>query len=274
MARGAAATDRALVRGSTVLAIADARMTKIHYGFSSPRQARWGNSVRAEPWRRPDGIARQQARESGSMDENRFHRWVRHLEGRVTRRGAIGILTAGLTALPLRETAARRREKPTRRGSSKGDVAAQRNAACAARCKDLFPPGKERGQCISDGARGRGPCTKPVCAVQCANDRACCDESGFGCCDDTCTRLDDDGECPPSVCASPPSCTSDAECCGMDRCSCGNPNVCVQFKSLGTGACCKSDDECIEPLLCVATGNGTGACCHPDSPETCICQNC
>jgi hypothetical protein len=25
-------------------------------------------------------------------------------------------------------------------------------------CKEVFPPGKERGQCIADAAKGQGPC--------------------------------------------------------------------------------------------------------------------
>lgn len=32
------------------------------------------------------------------------------------------------------------------------------NSACAKFCKENFPPGRERGQCISAGARGEGPC--------------------------------------------------------------------------------------------------------------------
>jgi hypothetical protein len=208
------------------------------------------------------------------MDDERFDRWIRLLNDRATRRGVVGAF-AGLAAVSLGEAASRRRRSAAkRRNPGKGGVAAQQNADCAARCKDLFPPGKKRGQCISQGARGRGPCAEPVCTVQCANDAACCDEPGFGCCDDTCIRLGHDGECPPPVCISPPSCTADDQCCDTDRCSCGDPNVCVQFKSLGTGACCKSDDECIAPLLCQGTGTGFGVCCHPDAPVPCACGNC
>ena len=32
------------------------------------------------------------------------------------------------------------------------------NSACAKFCKERFPPGPERGECISAGARGEGPC--------------------------------------------------------------------------------------------------------------------
>ena len=209
------------------------------------------------------------------MDDERFDRLARLLRDRLTRRGVAGVVIGSVAALPLREAVAGRRagggkrRKPGTRGAS-----AQRQADCAARCKDLFPPGKRRGQCVSDGAHGRGPCAEPVCTLRCANDNTCCDEPGFGCCADTCTKLDDDGACPPPICTNPSTCTSDDQCCGTDLCQCGIPHVCVQFKSLGTGACCTSDDECIAPLLCVATGNGTGVCCHPAFPETCVCQNC
>jgi hypothetical protein len=38
------------------------------------------------------------------------------------------------------------------------------NSACVACCKTLFPPGKERGQCISDAAHHTGVCW---CVTQC-----------------------------------------------------------------------------------------------------------
>ncbi len=207
------------------------------------------------------------------MDDERFDRLTRVLVGRRTRRGAIGLVVGSLAGLPLTATIARRRDAEKRRNPGRGQVTADRQAECAARCKDLFPPGKKRGQCISQGARGRGPCAEQVCEVQCANDADCCDEPGFGCCDDTCTELDDDGACPPPVCVPPSTCTADDQCCGTDRCSCGDPNVCFQFQSLGTGACCKSDDECIQQ--CVPNPDGSfGVCCNPAFPETCVCLNC
>ena len=208
------------------------------------------------------------------MDDERFDRWVRFLGDRVTRRGVLAIVTASFAAIPLGATASRRgRGGSSQRNAANGDGAARQNADCAARCKKLFPPGKKRGQCISQAARGRGPCAKPVCTVQCANDAACCDAPGFGCCNDTCTELDDDGACSPPVCTTPSTCASDDQCCGTDRCSCGDPNVCVQFRSLGTGACCQSDDECIQQCV-KSNGEPLGACCDPAFPETCICRNC
>jgi hypothetical protein len=40
---------------------------------------------------------------------------------------------------------------------------AQGNSFCVRLCKALFPPGRARGQCISEGARGRGPCAEGPC---------------------------------------------------------------------------------------------------------------
>ena len=34
------------------------------------------------------------------------------------------------------------------------------NNGVAECCKKLFPPGPSRGQCISDGAHGKGPCAQ------------------------------------------------------------------------------------------------------------------
>jgi hypothetical protein len=110
--------------------------------------------------------------------------------------------------------------------------------------------------------------------VQCANDATCCDEPGFGCCADTCTELDGDGACPPPVCVTPPSCTSTDQCCGTDVCrGCGAPIVCVEFKSLGTGACCTSDDQCLQSCVSIPR-ESFGVCCDPAFPETCDCVDC
>jgi hypothetical protein len=39
------------------------------------------------------------------------------------------------------------------------------NSACVQFCKQEFPPGPERGRCISQGARGEGPCHRFGCCV-------------------------------------------------------------------------------------------------------------
>jgi hypothetical protein len=39
------------------------------------------------------------------------------------------------------------------------------NSAAAHCCRALFPPGPERGQCVSQAAHGLGPCATPDAAV-------------------------------------------------------------------------------------------------------------
>ena len=58
-----------------------------------------------------------------------------------------------------------------------------RNNACAKLCKTLFGPGKDRGQCISAGARGSGPCAAPVTGTcqEAAGSCACVTEAGSTC---------------------------------------------------------------------------------------------
>ena len=75
------------------------------------------------------------------MDDKHFDNLTRSLAGGSSRRRVLGLL-AGAVAAAL--------------GGRSAD--AQGNSACAQLCKQLHPPGKARGECISQGARGRGPC--------------------------------------------------------------------------------------------------------------------
>ena len=74
------------------------------------------------------------------MDGTRFDAWTRLLAGSRSRRALLGALAAGVTA------------------ALGHDWGAARNAECAEYCNDAFPPGRERGTCKSEAARGRGPC--------------------------------------------------------------------------------------------------------------------
>lgn len=61
-----------------------------------------------------------------------------------------------------------------------------RNNECAKLCKSLFGPGKDRGQCISAGARGRGPCAvPPVVTGTCTGTFVCTCETATGPCTPT-----------------------------------------------------------------------------------------
>jgi hypothetical protein len=65
------------------------------------------------------------------------------------------------------------------------------NRACVRFCKEAFPPGPERAECIRQGARGEGPC------------------HAFGCC--VCTTpnpLESGSECSPNI-------TSEQQCCAQ-----------------------------------------------------------
>jgi hypothetical protein len=84
------------------------------------------------------------------MDDHRFDNVTRALARGASRRRVLGMLVGGF-ALALR--------------GSKG-VTAQSNSECAALCIELYPPGKQRGECISQGARGEGPCTAVGCISQ------------------------------------------------------------------------------------------------------------
>lgn len=81
-------------------------------------------------------------------------------------------------------------------GIQAADANSDGNMRCAAYCQRAFPPGPARGQCISDGARGKGPChllgsgcrTPPCCygpGSPCFNPWDCCsgtcsNDSGYG----------------------------------------------------------------------------------------------
>jgi hypothetical protein len=88
------------------------------------------------------------------------------------------------------------------------------NSACAKFCRDNFPPGRERGQCISAAAHGQGPCFE---------------ECSFA------------GEpCPGGTCVPQSPSTGDLVCCPLqracqDRC-CGPGQVCV-VDFLGNPTC-------------------------------------
>lgn len=84
------------------------------------------------------------------MDQERFDRITRTLATGQSRRRVLGLLTGGL-AVAFGGGA-----RPALAQGKAGG-----NSACAALCKELYPPGAERGQCIADGARGEGPCLTP-----------------------------------------------------------------------------------------------------------------
>ena len=88
------------------------------------------------------------------MDQERFDRITRTLASGQSRRGVLkgvtGMAVGGLLAVAF--------------GGSKATVA-RSNSECAHLCIEMFPPGKARGDCISQGARGQGPCVAVACVT-------------------------------------------------------------------------------------------------------------
>jgi hypothetical protein len=99
---------------------------------------------------------------------------------------------------------------------------AKRNNECAKLCKSLFGPGKDRGQCISAGARGRGPCAAPPPA--CPQGQHC---SGGRCCD-----------------AGFVACPGNPTGCIPESTACSGLRVCCDNNGAGPGILCGSESQC------------------------------
>ncbi len=121
--------------------------------------------------------------------------------GTISRRKALGLMSSALLGSALASI-------PGVAWAAKSG-----NSACAKFCKQNFPPGRERGQCISAGGRGEGPCFDDGgggdgCTTPGAS---CLDEfGGTGIC---CCGFDPDtGETTNCVCCA----RSGTEVCGID----------------------------------------------------------
>jgi hypothetical protein len=195
------------------------------------------------------------------MDSNDFDRLTRVLGDRATRRGVGSIVVGVLSGLAVRQTrAGQHRGARKRARSGKGRVSAQQQAACAALCKDLFPPGKARGQCVSDGAHSQGPC---ACDQRCGTETACCDRPGFGCCNGRCTDRTHNGNCGACgiTCPATVDISDDADnipvaltCCGASGCG------------IALGEPCDADPEPGEPTCCGGLANCRASTSNPPSP--------
>jgi hypothetical protein len=198
------------------------------------------------------------------MDGRRFDQLSRVLGDRATRRGVLGIL-GGLAGLRLSETVAKRRRHRRRRGGGRTyriTVQSQETKAdCAARCAQVFPPGRARGQCIS---------AAEVCFHPDAGEPVCCINPGsdpIGCCgpenNRICTVLVGPQNCGAcgETCANVPSPTPTAtvSCCGT-HCGLGTAQPCdpdATGAPGGTATCCSGPSGCLP-----STGSATGfACC-------------
>ncbi len=132
------------------------------------------------------------------MDGKKFDDLTQALASGASRRGVIRLLGGGLAAgmaasLGINRTA-----------HAKG------NSQCSALCNSIFPPGKERGQCISQGAQGQGPCADLCLGIDCSSDDSDCTVGvcNGGTCSSspineggTCTTVDSQaGTCSEGIC--------------------------------------------------------------------------
>jgi hypothetical protein len=179
-----------------------------------------------------------------------------------------------------------------------GRAVAQGNSDCAHFCTSIFPPGRQRGDCISAAAHGTGLCygcgpAAPAShADVCGNfggPRFCCSADTPNCCNGTCvnTQTDvnncgvcgktcaSDETCCSGTCANlmtdPQHCTACNQHCPSDSLCCGNGTCCPaqvlnEIGQMVTAACC-ADGCCpwingAPPQCCVGNPN---LCCPAGS---------
>lgn len=155
------------------------------------------------------------------MDDRRFDSLTRFLAAKPSRRRLLKGLAAGALAAVV----------PAR-------AMAGGKSSCAHLCKQLYPPGPERGRCTSLGARGLGPCH--------------CDPSAL--CGDACCGA---GEiCEAGLCRPAP-CT---------RCD----YTCRPVGTPGYQRCVRTCDECPEPVEGCRLNHCIGAqSCRDDAGGVC-----
>lgn len=211
-----------------------------------------------------------------TMDPIRFDSFARSIAGGINRRSlmkAMGGVVATVAA-----------------GSTGLNAADARNDKCAHFCQALFPPGRARGKCVSDGARH---VPGNVCD-SCANDigNACVGANGsVTCCaeGETCTKF---GTCEPEIvtcsyesCQAAPDAGPYAACCGAEcgllaisPCDPENDRCCGTLNGDPNGDYCKATPDspsglpyrCCIPVDTYPCSGSGGNHCSPDSPcDTC-----
>ena len=85
------------------------------------------------------------------MDGTRFDDLTKTLANATSRRTFFKLLGGGVAGGALAAV-----------GLRSSRAAAEGNSACVAVCEAMFPPGPARGACVSQGARGVGPCAGPA----------------------------------------------------------------------------------------------------------------
>ena len=179
-----------------------------------------------------------------------------------------------------------------------GKAFGQGNSNCAHFCESVFPPGDDRGKCISAAAHGEGLCYEcgpaappehpPLCGTVCCGtgqvccggqvcceadlccNQVCCGGGQFCCGGQVCCGIRQlclDGACvPPSVCGTGGTC-EDAPACG------GEESGCACFETVeGRGFCSERQQICEELQPCLSSVDcpegfacSDATCCGPDA---------
>jgi hypothetical protein len=169
------------------------------------------------------------------MDGDRFDSLTRALGSGRSRRSLLrGLGAAALGAAGLAR-------------AGRADAANLGNSPCAHFCQTVFPPGPNRGACVSQAAHGTGPCA--ACG---ANPGNYCG----GACTDTQTDIANCGGCGNA-------CPSDA--CHSATCVAG---VCGLAPANAGAVCADAPDHCTNASTCDAAGN-----CVAGGPVNCDDQN-
>lgn len=199
------------------------------------------------------------------MDGKRFDQLTEALATGSSRRRVLKLLGGGLAtglaaSLGLRQT-----------------IQAKGNSDCAHVCTSLFPPGKARGECISQGAHGKGPCAvsaDPCAGIDCSSlDGAC---STGSCNGGACysSAINEAGTCitaagKKGTCADG-TCTDQVDlCAGID---CAFLHDACNSSRCDTGVC--YPEPANNSFPCTTTLNEEGNCsagtCLPNVPNPCL----
>jgi len=162
-----------------------------------------------------------------------FDEFAKKVSGARTRREALRHIGVGILAATFGSLAGKASAAPN-----------LGNSPCAHWCTDNFPPGAARGKCISDAAKGKGPCYDcgpaatsahgPLCGgVCCASDEIC--EGGL------CTPAGNpDPECSGQTCDTFVPCSDNNSDC-----------VCASLVT-GGGVCVPGSTPCASLVACEA----------------------
>jgi hypothetical protein len=213
------------------------------------------------------------------MDAERFHAFVRSIELRASRRAALALLGAGLSALSspvgVRNVEARKRKRRRnrhRKGNTPSCQSGTRmcGAVCipATSCCVDADCGGESSACDNGSCVCLAPGDVPCPTTACCSDEVCASFEG----DSHCQR----GGCPTTDWCTDPNifqCQADCYCVT----SIDQVNVCIDVVA-SSCAECASDAECTAMLgvdaVCLPNGGACGYLCDPALTAFCMAVTC